>query len=583
MVCQIYTADDKERKFLKPFIYACVGIILLITACGRKAEADPPPPMPPVITTPTAVASTLAALTDAELLGAPGVTTACDHPPEAHLTCTEQAGAPPRSMLTVQVNASTYARWSLRFDRAETALTGDEILSIATVQTGALKPNLYLVERSGRRVPVSLARYGLQVGENHLYIPLREIRDEAGEWPAFADVNEIQLVFEWADMAGELTVQSLQFLSVWQEPIQLAARSRELAANLELPAGFTATAIADSVRETTQLKFDSAGNLWVSLQSGRIWRYHDTTGNGIYDERLLYATGFEEVVGLLYDPTNGAVWVGGRGKLYHTVDTDGNGVADERHLRLDGLPWGRHQNNGLAWNPDPDPFTGEAGLHWLYFGLGSTDDLDVGGELNATVLRFPREGNGQADLEIVSHGNRNAYDVVWAPVPVDLAQPDGPTAWQLFASENGPDFNDAPDEVNHIRWQHHYGFPNQFGPVAADASDGEPYSGPVYPVTAHASADGLAYITNPGWPPAYQTLYVALFGQVFSPDPVGHTVEGVTLTTVETATGTTYRGEPFTFVAGLDRPLPLTTAPDGNLVVGDYATGVIYKISYRGE
>ena len=30
-------------------------------------------------------------------------------------------------------------------------------------------------------------------------------------------------------------------------------------------------------------------------------------------------------------------------------------------------------------------------------------------------------------LEILSDGNRNVYDLVWAPVPVDLDEPDGPT------------------------------------------------------------------------------------------------------------------------------------------------------------
>lgn len=571
------------------YIYLCV--IFALSACGGDAEAERVMATPNVVATPAAARvaggaelQPASSLIDTELLGASGVAAACDQPPEAQLTCIEQSigGEVPTPLLAVTVNASTYARWSLRFDEGET-LTGDETLAITAVLTGTLTPNLYLVERGGRRVPVSLARYGLEVGENRLYIPLRELRDEAGEWPTFADVNEIQLVFEWADMAGELALQSLQFRSVWQEPIQLAVRSQALAATLETPVGFAAAAIADGVREATQLYFDPEGNLWVSLQNGRIWRYHDPTSDGVYDERLLYATGFEEVVGLLYDPVDGAVWIGGRGKLYRTADTDGNGVADQRELRIDGLPWGRHQNNGLAWNPNPDPFTGESGAYWLYFGLGSTEDLAVGGDLNATILRFPRDGAGQADLEVVSRGNRNPYMVVWAPVPVDLAQPDGPTAWQLFASENGPDFNMAPDEVNHIRWQHHYGFPEQFGPIAEDMIDGDPYSGPIYPVTAHASASGLAYVTNPLWPPAYRTLYVSLFGQVFSPEIVGHTIERVTLTAVETATGTTYRGEPTPFVAGLDRPLPMTTAPDGNLVVGDYATGVIYKVWYVGE
>ncbi|MCE7989996.1 MAG: hypothetical protein DYG89_53300 [Caldilinea sp. CFX5] len=485
--------------------------------------------------------------------------------------------------LDVQVNASAFARWSLLLDPIAKPLTGDETLYLAGQQTGTLSPNLYLVERNGRRTVVSLALFGWQDGDNQLHLPLREIRDKEGAWPNFAEVNGIELVFEWTDMAGTLTLQSLQFQSVWQETVQLTAQSHDRAAALTLAEGFTATALVDQLIEVTQLAFDPQQTLWVSLRPGRIWRYRDTNGDGIYDERLLYAAGFDEVVGLLPDPVDGAIWVGGRGKLYRLVDTDDNDVADVREVRLEGMPWGRHQNNGMVWNPDPDPFTGETGTHWLYFGLGSTEDLEVGGDLNATVLRFPREGNGLADLETVSRGNRNPYMVIWAPVPVDLAQPDGPTAWQLFASENGPDFNNAPDEVNHIRWQHDYGFPAQFGPVADPASDGNPYSGPIYPVTPHASASGLSYVTNPAWPPAYRTLYVSLFGEVFSPEVVGHIVERVTLTQVETATGPTYRGEPTTFIAGLERPLPMTSAPDGNLVIGDYSTGVVYKVQYTGE
>lgn len=57
---------------------------------------------------------------------------------------------------------------------------------------------------------------------------------------------------------------------------------------------------------------------------------------------------------------------------------DGDGAAGLFETRISGLRWGRHQNNGLVWNPDPDPFSGETGGHWIYFGLGSVDDLVVG-------------------------------------------------------------------------------------------------------------------------------------------------------------------------------------------------------------
>jgi len=573
----------KEFRGLVPLL-----CILFVAACGRQplppTATVPPTPSRPAAT-PTIAALASSALVDSDLLAADrALSSSCDSSDGAQFVCTDEDTQP---TLSVDIDGSAYARWQVHFADDYAPLTGDETLLIRATRTGTVTANLYLVEANGRRVATALARYGLRDGEQTIAIPLREIRDEADEWPDFAAVTGVQIVFEWAEMAGTLQLHSLQFVSVWQEAVTVDTEAERLAAALTVPDGFGVTALADGLRAVTQLQFTDDGTLWASTQPGRIWRYDDHDGDGRYDQRLLYATGFEEVVGLLYDPIDGALWVGGRGKLYRTLDTDGNGVADLRETRLADLPWGRHQNNGLVWNPDPDPFTGEPGGSWLYFGLGSTEDLEVGGPLNAQILRFPRSGQGEADLQRVSSGNRNAYGLVWAPLPVDWREPEGETAWQLFASENGPDFNDAPDEVNHIRWQHDYGFPEQFGPVDAgdgtadDAVDGAPYSGPVYPVAAHASANGLFYATNTDWPLAYRTLYVSLFGQVFSEELVGHTVDRIVLSPVESATGLTYRGESSIFIAGLDRPLPLATAPNGDLVVGDYATGVIYQVSYQ--
>jgi len=586
----------------------CLCGLVGLAACGR----DRSPTMVPASSTPapgTAAPATptvvTAPLVDTELLRAPGVQTACDHPPAATLTCRNIAA---HSVLTVDVPASSFARWRLHWTTpvihtvtdtvtetvaaTDAQLTGTETLYLRLRSQGALQPNLYFVEREGRRFLVSLAAYGLREGWNDLYVPLAEVADEAGDRPSFGDLTAIQIVFEWADMRGELEIERVQFVSVWREDVTVADASRARAAALTVPPGFAVQPIADDLGSMTQLEFVTADSMLVSLQQGRVWWYRDENRDGVMDRRHLYTTGLAEVVGLLHDPVDGSVWLGGRGQIYRTVDSDGDGVADQNELRVDGLPWGRHQNNGMAWNPDPDPFTGEGGGAWIYFGLGSTGDLEAGGPLNAAVLRFPRDGRSADDLEVVSRGNRNPYDVVWAPVPtLNRAGEAGDAAsaratWQLFASENGPDFNDAPDEVNHIRWRHHYGFPQHFGVADAAAPatiDGLPYAGALYDVTPHASASGLAYVTNPSWPVAYRTLYVSLFGQVFSPDEVGHTVERIALTPLDNESGITYRGEPSDFIVGLDRPLPMTTDPAGNLIVGDYATGVVYRVIYVGE
>ncbi|MEZ4658462.1 MAG: PQQ-dependent sugar dehydrogenase [Caldilineaceae bacterium] len=560
--------------------------MFIFSACGRSRNAPPATENPQPTATNSRASQALPLLdrlADVELLGTPNLIAQCDHPADVQLTCQNEATHP---LLAVNAGASSYARWSLAFGAQLAAdftpLTGVETLYLHVRRTGNLTPNLYLVERDGDRIPVRLGAFGLRDGWGDVHIPLAEIADDEGKRPDFANIVEVQLVFEWADMSGELEIDSLRFASVWREPVTIAEKSVELAHNLQLDSGFAAMPIADGLSAITQIQFAPNGDMLVSLQTGRVWWYADSNGDGQYDERHLYAAGLAEVVGLLYDPTDGAVWLGGRGQLVRTFDSDQNGVADQYEVRIDGLPWGRHQNNTLVWNPDPDPFTGESGAHWIYLGLGSTEDLEVGGPFNAAILRFPRDGQGEDALEIVSKGNRNPYAIVWGAVPVN-----GEPTWQLFASENGPDFNDASDEVNHIRWHHHYGFPTHFGSTFDQPADtvpaeidGWPYSGALYDVTPHASASGLAYVSNPAWPAAYQTLYVSLFGQVFSEGIVGHTVERITLTPVETDTGLTFRGEPSVFIAGLDRPLPMMADHDGNLIVGDYATGVVYRISF---
>ena len=563
------------------------SFIALCAACGRSGNAVPETP-PSTATTSNSVANSASSLldhlADVELLGRADLTGRCDHSADVQFTCEHEATQP---LLAAEVGASSYARWSLAFGdqlaAAFTPLTGTETLYLHMRRTGNLMPNLYLVERDGDRIAVRLNAFGLRDEWSDVHVPLAEIADGDGNRPDFANIVEVQVVFEWADMAGELEIDSLRFESVWREPVTIGDSSLALAQALQLDNGFAATPIADGLSAITQIQFTPDQDMLVSLQTGRIWWYSDSDGDGVYDERHLYATGLPEVVGLLYDAADGAVWLGGRGQLVRTFDDDQNGVADSYDVRIDGLPWGRHQNNTLVWNPDPDPFTGERGAHWIYFGLGSTEDLDVGGPYNAAILRFPRDGQGQDALEIVSKGNRNPYALVWGAVPVN-----GETTWQLFASENGPDFNDAPDEVNHIRWHHHYGFPTNFGAtfeLPADTApaeiDGWPYSGAFYDVTAHASASGLAYVSNPAWPAAYQTLYVGLFGQVFSEEIVGHTVDRIMLTPIETDAGLTFRGEPSVFMAGLERPLPMIADNDGNLVVGDYATGVVYRVEYK--
>lgn len=397
---------------ITPIFY--IFAILLLAACGQENPTAQPLP------TATAIALQKLNLANHELLTDPRVAIACDSGEGATIECARDGL---HWQLAIDSTPSTFARFSLRFAEVETPLQGTETLLLRATFESQERPYLYLVQADGKRIATPIDFFKPRSDPTVLAFPLSEIHDENGNVPDFSTVNEVQLVFEYGEFHQKVTVESLQFAPVWSHSAAVSANSQALAEKLTLPEGFVAEAIADHMHQMTQIVFTDQGDMLVSLQEGQIWWYSGRNPDGSYQNRHLWAAGFEEVVGLLYDPNDGAVWIGGRGKLYYTRDSGVDGVADIREVRIEGLPWGRHQNNSLTWNPDPDPFTGEAGGTWLYFGLGSTDDLVVGGERNATVLRFPRTGSSANDLQIVSRGNRNAYTVLWANMPDDLSDP----------------------------------------------------------------------------------------------------------------------------------------------------------------
>jgi glucose/arabinose dehydrogenase len=60
---------------------------------------------------------------------------------------------------------------------------------------------------------------------------------------------------------------------------------------------------------------------------------------------------------------------------------------------------------------------------------------------------------------------------------------------------------------------------------------------------------------------------------------VAEWAKGVVLRVALTAQGDTYRGTAMPFLTGLTNPVPVATAPDGTLLVGDWGTGTVYRVA----
>ena len=475
----------------------------------------------------------------------------CDANGGALLRCYRSAARPDALTLAVKdIGGEAYGVW--RTDLAGAAADASDFQALRVVIGGkgeGLRPHLYLIDQDGVRSFVDLTRFGvLRAAEDDIIVPLVWFADGSGQKPDLTRLAEFQIVFEWQEMTGNMLVEEITFV----QHVRRAPATVMTDENPQAPPGFAVSVFATGFPGATSIHFGPDGALWLSRQTGDIWRLTDTDGDFVADEASLFASGFIELLGLLWRPTDGTLYASSRATISALGDADGDGRADSRVDLVTDLPWGRHQNNQMAWGPD--------GL--LYFGIGSLGDVDVdANELSGTVVRMPHLGTN-ADLEIVSRGNRNAYDVGF--------NADG----ALFASENGPDFNDAPDELNHILPGEHYGYPLAFG---ADDGGGE-YRAAVWSFDAHASADGLVVYEADQFPAEYfGNVFVALFGQVFGEEIAGHEVSRLVLT----PTGDTFSAQAEPFLTQIDRPLDVTVGPDGALWVLEYVRGTVYRVVFE--
>jgi glucose/arabinose dehydrogenase len=281
------------------------------------------------------------------------------------------------------------------------------------------------------------------------------------------------------------------------------------------------------MRRISAFAFDARGGLWVA-RSGAT----DHSGDGVF---LVAHDGAKpvRVVSSIRGPL-GLVWVGGS-----LVVSSLDGV--ERFSGLSGTKFARRttilrgpvsgaENNNLVLAPDGR----------LVLAVSAPcDHCSTSPRYSAAIVSFKSDGS---DLRVVASGIRAAYGLVY----------DGTT---LYASLNQRDDLGAEtpgDWVAVVKNGQDWGFPGCYG-QSGSACDGVPT--PLGVLDPHAAAGGVA-------------------------------IYGDDVLTAEWAYGKVMRvprggGDATPFLTGLSRPLPLAVAPDGALLVGDWETGVVYRITQR--
>ncbi len=308
------------------------------------------------------------------------------------------------------------------------------------------------------------------------------------------------------------------------------------------PAFRVAAYTAVPVPEVTALARSPRGTLYVSTKDGQV---RSIARPGARPRRFVAGLR-DSTLGVAF--LHGTVYVSDLGRVVAVPDAAGDGVADgPARVVLGGLPTGRHQNDAVVPGPDGR----------LYLGVGSTcDACRERHPWSGTVLSFRPDGG---DVQIVARGLRNPYGVAF----------DG--TGRLWATDEGRDRPEGvPEELNRIVFGGRYGWPDCWGRGGGRSCGGTRPATVTY--EPHSAVTGLAF-AGARWGAAYRgNVFIAHWG----------TYVGRRHGRYVSRTRLTRRGPVVTrFMTGLDHPIATLFEPAGALLVADYGTGRIWRVTRR--
>jgi glucose/arabinose dehydrogenase len=335
---------------------------------------------------------------------------------------------------------------------------------------------------------------------------------------------------------------------------------------VQVPPGFTVSAVAAGLGDPRFMAFDDAGNLLVGTgRQGIVYRLPFLAADGQLGEPEVLISGLQQPasVALFTVDDEDYLYVG----EIHQVSRfpyDPAGPVGAQDVVIPDLPTGGHRTRTVAFGPD--------GM--LYLAVGSSCNICLEQEpIRATVSRANPDGS---DLEIIATGLRN---------PVGLAfQPGTELLWATVNERDNQGNEIPPDLVTLVEKGANYGWPACLPPDATPQEGGADCSNvtpPTIGIQAHSAPLGLAFLDGEGVPTELSgDLIVAQHGSWNREPPAA---PKLLLIDFEDGDPVAARD----FVTGWQdasgerwgRPAGVVIAPDGSLIVSDDENGLLYRIS----
>ena len=278
----------------------------------------------------------------------------------------------------------------------------------------------------------------------------------------------------------------------------------DLAKHVKAPTGWNVALFAapPDVGYPTCLSTSPNGDLYVGIDEngsldakpgrGRVVRCTDTDGDGKADRFVTFAT-MDSPRGVWFD--NNVLYVQHPPFVTAYYDDNGDGVSDRSEELVTGLGFGLtfrgadHTVNGMRMGID--------GFLYIACGdYGATNAIGRDGThirlRGGGVVRVRPDGTG---LEIVSHGQRNIYDVAVSP------------EMDLFTRDNTNDGDGWDVRLSHVVMGGNYGYPTLFKKFGDEI---------IQPLADYGGGSpcGALFMDEPGFPEGFgRGLYTVEWGR----------------------------------------------------------------------
>ncbi len=358
------------------------------------------------------------------------------------------------------------------------------------------------------------------------------------------------------------------------------------------PKGFQVSEFAVGLENPRKIVTAPNGDIFIaeSMPSvrtpGRIKVLRDTNGDGKADVTENFATGLRRPFGIAFypageNPTH--MYVGNTDSVvrfpYHNGDTKASGEAQ---MLVENIPTGREQvGGGGHWTRDVE-FAKDGKTLFVSVGSRSNVSDDKSETRRADILAFDPDGKNE---RIYASGIRNA---------VGLAV--HPETGQLWASVNERDaLGDhlVPDYVTHVEQGAFYGWPWYYiGGHQDPRHEGkhpelkDKVIVPDVLVQSHSASLCMTFYNGSQFPQAYRLdAFAAEHGSWNRARRTGYKVIRIPMKDGKAT------GEYEDFLVGFvtpegnvwGRPVGVTVARDGALLVTDDGSGIVWRVAYTGS